>query len=123
MAATSIPRLAGASAPGLRLGAALRVAGLAAALAAAPGLARSAAAQRSASIRASAVVTRSVVGVRLRLDQAATAAGPLERRVRIADQEAVDVVAGPAEEIHVARRLERDGDRTTLVLQVDCVGS
>jgi hypothetical protein len=124
MAATSIPRLAGASAPGLRLGAGLRVAVLAAVLAGAPGLAQTARAQRSASIRASAVITHSVVGVRLRHDTMATPpANPLERPVRIGELGTVDVVAGPEEEIRVARQLERDGDQATLVVQVDCVGS
>lgn len=124
MAATSVPRLAGVSAPGLRLDAALRVAVLTAALAAGPWLARTAPAQQSAAIRASVVVTHSILGVRLRPDTSAArpAALPLERQLAVADLGTV-VVSGPREEVRVARRIERAPGRSAVVVQVACVDS
>ncbi|HTT66884.1 MAG TPA: hypothetical protein VMF70_02540 [Gemmatimonadales bacterium] len=126
MAATSLPRLAGESAPGIRLAAALRVAVLTAALAGAPCFAPGVVAQHAASIRASADVTRSLIGARLVADGPAASRAvslPVVRQVRIAELGTVGVEAGPREEIAVARRLERVQGRSTMLVLVACVGS
>jgi hypothetical protein len=123
MAAVTTPPLAGESAPGVRLGAALRIALSTAALLVAPWHARPLVAQNSAMIRASAAVTHSVIGARLLPDSlAARAASPYARQIRIADLGTLDV-SQPGEDGSVAPRLERTPGQPDVVVLVAYVGS
>ncbi|HXY70714.1 MAG TPA: hypothetical protein VEH62_14835 [Gemmatimonadales bacterium] len=126
MAAACVPRLAGASAPGIRLGAAVRVAAMTVSLACSPLLARTALAQEGAFVRASIFVTHSVIGARLLPDSTAVAAAasPLSvLRLRLADLGTLDVQSREREEICVSPKLESPEGRPTMVVLIAYVGS
>jgi len=125
MATSSFSPRAGTPAPVARLVPWLRVAALAALLAALPLLASNARAQRPATIRASAYVSHSIMDAVVRPDSAAAAraqAAPATERLRIAGVGVLDVRAGPGQAVRVGRAEDARGEATVTV-QVLNVGS
>jgi hypothetical protein len=121
VAITPLQPTAGARARAQLVGRSLRVAALAAVLAAAPGLARNASAQRTGAIQATAYVVPSYLGAGLRADSAGPAVRanqrPVARQVTIEGVGVVEVMTGNDGQVPVTSLVvDRRGRRTVAVL-------
>jgi hypothetical protein len=126
MAITALQPTAGTRARAQLLGRSLRVAVLAAVLAAAPLLARNASAQRSGTIQASAYVVQSYLGAGLRPDSTGDVRAnlrPAARQVAIEGVGVVEVMTGNDGQVPVTSLVVDRRGRKTVAILISFVGS